>query len=78
VESKLVQYSSINKPIAVKEFTNSELEKGSVPREDVDTWPSNRKLTVIKAEKNFGFPGGCNIGIRFGQIIGSEFFFTSK
>jgi len=64
VESKFFEYSSENKPIKVIEYTREEAETGG-KEEDIEGLPSNRRLILIKNEKNYGFARGNNIGMKY-------------
>ena len=55
VESKFFEYSSGNKPIKIIEYTREEAEAGGGKEEEIADLPSNRKLIIIKNEKNYGF-----------------------
>ena len=60
VNSKFFKYEPNSKPIEVIEYTKEEAEKvKEVPLS------SNRRLILIKNDKNYGFAGGNNVGIRF-------------
>lgn len=68
VKSRFFEYSDKNKPIKIKiiEYTRDEVEninEGEI--EDFEDLPSNRKLIVIKNDKNYGFSMGNNIAIRY-------------
>jgi len=65
VESKFFEYSSENKPIKIIEYTREEAEAGGGKEEEIAHFPSNRKLILIKNEKNYGFAEGNNIGMRY-------------
>lgn len=64
VESKFFEYNPNNKPIMVAEYEKNELEDCSIDP-DFRNLPSNRKLILIKNDRNYGFAGGNNIGVRF-------------
>ena len=61
VESKFFEYSDKNKPIKIVEYTREEAETGGGKEKEIDNLPSNRKLILIKNEKNYGFAEGNNI-----------------
>ena len=62
VESSFFKYNSENKPIKVREYSEDfENSQESLKIEDL-TLP---QLTLIKNKKNYGFPGGNNIGMKF-------------
>ncbi|NQE54445.1 hypothetical protein C5S29_12710, partial [ANME-1 cluster archaeon GoMg3.2] len=63
VESKFFEYDPSNKPIKVIEYTRA--EAGGGKEEEIDSLPSNRKMIIIKNEKNYGFAEGNNIGMRY-------------
>jgi len=65
VESKFFEYSSGNKPIRIIEYTREEAEAGGGKEGEIADLPSNRKLILIKNEKNYGFAEGNNIGMRY-------------
>jgi GT2 family glycosyltransferase len=64
VESKFFKYDESNKPIKIIEYTREESVNGGKESE-LENIDSNKKLLLIKNEKNYGFPEGNNIGIRF-------------
>ena len=65
VESKFFEYDPSNKPIRIIEYTREEAEAGGGKEEEIANLPSDRKLTLIKNEKNYGFAEGNNIGMRY-------------
>ncbi len=67
INSPYVKYDPSNKPIYVVEYTKQEAEKGGLPEyeEKLKDLPSNRKLVIIKNDRNYGYPEGNNIGIRY-------------
>jgi len=65
VESKFFKYDPSNKPIKIIEYTREEAEAGGGKKREITDLPSNRKLIIIKNEKNYGFAEGNNIGIRY-------------
>ena len=71
VSSKFFEFSNENKPIEILEYTKEGSEEGSQPAEAFAALPSNKKMILIKADKNYGFAEGNNIGIRLakGQYI---------
>lgn len=74
VESKFFEYDPSNKPINTFKYTNNEINSGKPKginqniaeidskKQDIH---SNRKLILIKNDKNYGFAEGNNIGIRY-------------
>ena len=69
VDSKFFKYNSSNKPIKYIEYTKEELENGkySKRKKELDVSPSDKKLFILKNDKNYGFAEGNNIAIR--QIL---------
>ena len=65
VDSKFFEYSSENKPIKIVEYRREEAEAGGGKEKEIENLPSNRKLILIKNEKNYGFAEGNNIAIRY-------------
>lgn len=65
VESKFFEYSSENKPIKIIEYTREEAEAGGGKEKEITDLPSNKKMIIIKNEKNYGFAEGNNIGMRY-------------
>ena len=58
VESKFFEYNPENKPIKIIEYTREDAEAGGGKEKEIMDLPSNRKLIIIKNEKNYGFAGG--------------------
>ncbi|MFX1464975.1 MAG: glycosyltransferase family 2 protein [Promethearchaeota archaeon] len=74
VTSKFYKYSSENKPIRIIEYTRNEaeIERGKV--KEINELPSNKKLILIKNEKNYGFAEGNNIGIKYAlNVLNSDY-----
>jgi len=65
VQSPFFRYDSTNKPIEIFELDKAESENGVFNKDFYCTFPSNRRLILIKNNKNYGFAEGNNIGIRF-------------
>jgi len=65
VESTFFEYSSENKPIRIIEYTREEAEAGGGKEEEIADLSSNRRMIIIKNEKNYGFAEGNNIGMRY-------------
>ena len=65
VESSFFKNNPNNKPIKIFEFSRRESEINDWKKNDFENIPSDRKLILIKNEKNYGFAEGNNIGIRF-------------
>ncbi len=65
IESKFLKYSSENKPIKIIEYEKEEIEIECGKKRETINLPSNKKLIIIKNEKNYGFAKGNNIGIKY-------------
>jgi len=65
VESNFFEYDPSNKPIKIIEYRREEAEAGGGKEGEISDLPSNRKLIIIKNEKNYGFAEGNNIGMRY-------------
>lgn len=64
VKSKFFEYNSRNKPITIIEYTRIHAED-EMEGTKIDDISSNKKLILIKNEKNYGFAEGNNIGFRY-------------
>jgi GT2 family glycosyltransferase len=56
---------TVNKPIQVLELINNKSEPINSFSEIYSDLPSNKKLILIKNDKNYGYAGGNNIGIKY-------------
>lgn len=65
VKSKFFEYSSENKPIKIIDYTREEAEAGGGKEEEILVLPSNKRMILIKNEKNYGFAEGNNIAMRY-------------
>lgn len=75
MESKFLKYNPEGKPIKWIEYTREEAEAGGGKERELESSPSNRKLILIKNEKNYGFSEGTNIGIRYALERGADYAF---
>jgi len=64
VESKFFKYDDNNKPIKIIEY-NREESANRGKESELDNFDSNKKLILIKNEKNYGFAEGNNIAIKY-------------
>jgi len=62
VESSFFEYVSVAKPIEIFEF-NENFSDAKFPGKTNNS--NNKEIILIKNDKNRGFPGGNNIGIKF-------------
>ncbi len=60
-EQKFSQYNPYNKPIEISEFFKYEVEENL----EIDDFRFEKRLFIIKNDKNYGFAEGNNIGIKF-------------
>jgi GT2 family glycosyltransferase len=65
VSSKFFEYTARNNQINILEYSNKELIFREHDALEIADLPSNKKLILIKNDKNYGFAEGNNIGIRF-------------
>jgi len=65
VNTNFFKYQRDNKPITIFEPIKNELENTEKLRKDYEDLPSNKKLILIKNDKNYGFAEGNNIGMRY-------------
>ena len=73
IESPFVDYDKFNKPIEVIEILREEAVQ---PIDHINKGKANefvKKLVLIKNEQNYGFPEGCNIGMKYALKQGSDF-----
>lgn len=75
VESNFFDYNSSNKPIKIYEYTKIHAEK-EIREIDSEDLSSNRRLILIKNEKNYGFAKGSNIGFQHGINNGARYLFS--
>lgn len=64
IESNFFKYSKKNKPITIFEHDEKEL-KIKNDNNEINSFPSNRELILIKNDKNCGFTEGNNIAMRY-------------
>jgi GT2 family glycosyltransferase len=69
VGSKFFEFSTENKPIEIREYTKEGAEAGEMLGDVFTALPSNKKMILIKNDKNYGFAEGCNIGIRYAFAV---------
>lgn len=72
VYSNFFKDATDNKPINLFEYAITEIENEKF-NEIINDSPSNKKLILIKNEKNDGFPGGCNIGMEYAIKKGTDY-----
>jgi hypothetical protein len=65
IKSNFFQYDPKNKPISYIEYRKKEAELGARKDKRLASFPSNRKIVIIKNEKNYGFAEGSNVGIKY-------------
>jgi len=65
VKSGFFEYQNDNKPIEIFEYDREEIESKSPLKDDIQSWPSNKRLILIKNTANEGFTEGNNVAMRF-------------
>lgn len=65
VKSDFFEYQKDNKPIQIFEYDRKEIESKSPLLDDIQSWPSNKRLILIKNNANEGFTEGNNVAMRF-------------
>jgi len=67
VHSPYIKGRLNNKPITYIRYTKTEAEQGGIAESEneIKNIPSDKKLIIIENDKNYGFPEGNNIGIRY-------------
>jgi GT2 family glycosyltransferase len=66
LKSPFYNYKPKNKPIQIFEYTKDETEKSlHINQLEYHNLSSDKKLILIKNDKNYGFAEGNNIGIRY-------------
>lgn len=74
IESDFFKYKLDNKPIKVTQYTREEIEAEELLGKDIPNSSLNRELVIIKNEKNYGFPEGNNIGIKYASRMNTDYF----
>src|ERR1700690_2923308 len=66
-KSTFYNYNQENKPIQIFEYTQKEIEKDLQTNKSkgYQDLSSDKKLILIKNDKNYGFAEGNNVGIRY-------------
>ena len=67
VESKFFKYDPSNKPIRTMEYTREEVRAGRGRDREFFDLPSNKRLVIVRNEKNYGYSEGNNIGMEYVQ-----------
>ena len=66
VKSKFVKYQTENKPIKILEYTEYKIKDQTIRYDnDKNIFTDKKRLILIKTNKNHGFAGGNNIGIKY-------------
>lgn len=65
IKSEFFKYNPQNKPVHFFEYTNKESEDIKTQKKEIIELPSNKKLILIKNDKNYGFSEGNNVAIRY-------------
>lgn len=74
VFSSFFKFSKDNKPITIMEYSKEEISFLDKKFKNWSDLPSNKKLTIIKNDKNYGFTKGNNIAINYAtQYLDPEY-----
>ena len=74
VASKFFEYSLDNKPILVSDYTKAQADSEGDRGCEMADLPANRKLILIRNDKNYGFAEGNNIAIKYAlTALNSEY-----
>lgn len=65
---KFGEYTRSNKPLDIIEISEEEAQTGFRVEEMSDS-----DFVLIENSENYGFPGGCNIGMKYAMEAGSEY-----
>lgn len=74
-KSPFYSYNPKNKPIQIFEYTKEETENDLLTNNsEYQDLPSDKRLILIKNDKNYGFAEGNNIGIRYAlKVLNSQY-----
>lgn len=73
IKSEFYEYDPSIKPIKIIEYTREESETSGCNNVELENVSSNRKLILIKNEKNYGFAEGNNIGMRYALSSSADY-----
>jgi GT2 family glycosyltransferase len=73
INSNFTYYETKNKPIEILEYFKDDYDKKTLKKDEFNKLSPNRKLTIIKCDRNYGFPEGCNIGMRYALNQGTDY-----
>jgi len=74
VASKFFEYSLDNKPILVSDYTKAQADSEGDRGCEMADLPANRRLILIRNDKNYGFAEGNNIAIKYAlTALNSEY-----
>lgn len=57
--------SSHGMPVHIIEYSEDEAESGGGREEEIESYPSNKGLILIRNNRNYGFAGGNNVGMQY-------------
>lgn len=63
VKSKFFEYNPMKKPIRYIEYNREAVETEEI--KEIQDLPSDRKMIIIRNERNYGFAEGNNVGMRY-------------
>jgi GT2 family glycosyltransferase len=69
VKSRFVKYNKNNKPISVMRHQMNEIDGIEFERTEISASCSDRRLVLLRIEKNIGYAEANNVGIRFASRV---------
>jgi hypothetical protein len=74
VKSRFVKYNMNNKPISIMQHQKNESDGIELERKGIGASCSDRRLVLLRNEKNLGYAEGNNVGIRFAlRVFDSDY-----
>jgi hypothetical protein len=74
VKSRLIEYNMNNKPISVIQHQTNEIDDIEFERKATNKSCSDRRLVLLRNEKNLGYAEGNNVGIKFAlKVFDSDY-----
>jgi GT2 family glycosyltransferase len=57
--------SSPGLPVKILEYSEAEAESGGGREGEIERYPSNKRLILVRNSENYGFAGGNNVGMKY-------------
>ncbi len=74
IKSGYISLNKDNKPLQLFELSEEDAKRGRFNRKLYEKYDPDRRLILIKNQRNYGFGGGNNVGIKFAlSILGSDY-----